>query len=330
MSQTANKTLPFPSFFDTNKVGELYYSRDAEVAAIASAYAKANGITPAFEDKNKVALFVIDGQVGFCWPGASLFVPGAVEDVTRICEFIYRNLNKISEMHFSLDTHKAFQIFHPSFWIDNATGEAPGPFTLISAQDIKDGKYTPALYPHECLAYCEELEKTGKYVLCVWPYHTMLGSIGHALLPALFEAAMFHAIARKKQTKFETKGMHPLTENYSVLSPEVKNVKGQVVGQFNTRFFKALMENDRVYICGQASSHCVKTTIEDLLREIMAVDPDLVKKVYILEDCMSPVPAVTDADGNVLVDFPAMATQALADFKAAGMNVVLSTESVVL
>lgn len=321
--------LSFPSFYDANKVGDVYLSRDAEVAAEAVAFAKANSIASAIEDKFKVALFTIDGQVGFCAPGASLFVPGAVEDTRRTVEFIYRNLDKITETHFSLDTHKAYQIFHPSFWVDNTTGASPSPFTLISVKDIKAGRYSPVLFPHECLAYCEELERTGKYVLCVWPYHTLLGSIGHALMPALFEAAMFHAIARRKQTNFETKGMHPLTENYSVLSPEVKKVRGQVVGQFNTKFFKALMGNDRVYIAGQASSHCVKTTIEDLIREIKGVDPKLLDKVYVLEDCMSPVPAVTDGRGNVIVDFPAIARQALEDFKAAGVHVVKSTEAIV-
>ena len=270
------RAFGIPSYFDETKVGEIYLSRDAAVALEASEFAKTSNIKPACEDKKRVALFGIDVQIGFCCPGASLFVPGAVEDSERLCRFIYREIEQITELHFSLDTHRAFQIFHPAFWLDNKTGQPAAPFSLISAADIKAGRFSPALFPHECLAYCEELERTGKYTLCIWPYHTLLGSISHAMVPAVFEAALFHAISRRKQTNFETKGVHPLTENYSVLSPEVKKVKGQVVGQFNTRFFKALMENDRVYIAGQASSHCVKTTIEDLLREIQSTDPGLV------------------------------------------------------
>ena len=323
------KVLPFPSFYDASKVGDLYLSRKAMIAEEAADFAKLPGVTPAVDDKFKIAVFGIDVQNDFCLTSGSLSVPGAVEDSARICEFIYKNLGLITEMHFSLDTHKAYQIFHPSFWIDSTTGKHPAPFTLVTVAEIKSGRYVPALYPHECIAYCEELEKTGKYVLCLWPYHTMLGCVGHAMVPAVFEAAMFHSIARRKQTKFETKGVHPLTENYSVLSPEVKDVAGRVVGQFNTKFFKALMENDRIYIVGQASSHCVKTTIEDLLREIKAVDPSLVDKVYILEDCMSPGPAITDpVSGAVIVDFPKMAKDALDDFRAAGMHVVKSTDVV--
>lgn len=325
---TVAAVLPFPSFYDASRAGDIYLSRSAAVAAEAAAFAKANSIAPSVEDKFKIALFTIDGQIDFCASGGSLFVPGAVEDTRRTVEFIYRNLARLTELHFSLDTHKAFQIFFSSFLVNNKTGEPPAPFTLVLTKDVKCGALSFVFFPHECLDYCEELERTGKYVLCVWPYHTLLGSIGHALMPALFEAAMFHAITRRKQTNFETKGMHPLTENYSVLSPEVKKVKGQVVGQFNTKFFKALMANDRLYIAGQASSHCVKTTIEDLIREIQNTDPKLLDKVYILEDCMSPVPAVTDSKGNVLVDFPAIAKKALEDFKAAGVHVVKSTEPV--
>ena len=326
---TVAAVLPFPSFYDANKVSDIYLSRSAAVAAEAVAFAKVNGIEPSIEDKFKIALFTIDGQIDFCAPGGSLFVPGAVEDVRRVIEFIYRNLAKLTELHFSLDTHKVFQIFFQSFLQNNKTGLPPNPFTLVLTKDIKSGELSFVFFPHECADYCEELERTGKYVLCIWPYHTLLGSVGHALMPALFEAAMFHAIARKKQTNFETKGMHPLTENYSVLSPEVKKVKGQVVGQFNTKFFKALMANDRLYIAGEASSHCVKTTIEDLIREIKNVDPKLLDKVYILEDCMSPVGAVTDGKGNVIVDFPAIAKKALEDFKAAGVHIVKSTDAIV-
>ena len=100
----------------------------------------------------------------------------------------------------------------------------------------------------------KKLEAAGKYVLTIWPYHTLLGGVSHALVPALMEAAMFHALVRKRQTHFETKGTHAMTENYSVLSPEVRELGGQSVGAFNAPFFKMLMEYDRVYVFGQAKS----------------------------------------------------------------------------
>lgn len=327
-----NKNIAFPSFYQANRVGEIYLPNYAAIMDEALAFRSRYNLQPSGEDRERIALFCIDVQIGFSIPGASLFVPGAVEDSRRMCDFIYRNLGVLSEIHFSLDTHRAFQIFYPTFWIDE-NGQHPAPFTIITTQDIRDGIWKPALYPLESEAYVAELERTGKYVLVIWPFHTMLGAVDHALVPAVFEAALFHSIARQKQTGFETKGTHPLTENYSVLEPEVKQIKvgGRVItaGQFNASFFKALMKNDRVYLAGQAKSHCVKATIESLLGQILADDPDLVKKVYILEDCMSSVPAVRDASGNLLSpDFLVIADEAIEKFRAAGMNVVRSSDPI--
>jgi nicotinamidase-related amidase len=49
----------------------------------------------------------------------------------------------------------------------------------------------------------------------------MLGGIGHALVSVIEEACFFHSVARHSPTLYEVKGDNPLTENYSVLSPEV-------------------------------------------------------------------------------------------------------------
>ena len=328
----AKKDIPTPKFYERDKVKEIFLPRYDRILAEALEYQKKFGIRPAVEDQNRIAVFSIDEQIGFCVPGASLFVPGAVEDSIRGCEFIYRNLDIITDIHYSMDTHRAFQIFFPTFWVDKE-GNNPAPFTMISSDDIREDKWKPALFPLEAEAYVKALEASGKYVLIIWPFHTMLGSVDHALVPAAFEAILFHSIARQKQTGFETKGINPLTENYSVLEPEVKQLKvgGNMtnLGQFNTKFFKALMENDRVYLKGEAKSHCVKATIESLLDQIRKDDPELVKKVYILEDCMSPVPAVRDAVGNLLSpDFPKLADEAIEQFRAAGMNVVKSTDPV--
>jgi hypothetical protein len=84
-----------------------------------------------------------------------------------------------------------------------------------------------------------------------------------------------------------------------------------------------------VIIAGQAASHCVKSSIEDLLGEIRAVDADLTRKVYVLADCMSSV-TVPDPTrpGEFLADFTPQAEEALRRFAEAGMHVVRSTEPV--
>lgn len=320
-------SLPFPSFYDPEKVGSLYLERSDLVAEVARAYSREHRIRPSAEDEIHVAVFGVDVQVGFCIPGASLFVPGAVEDTRRAVEWVYRNLDRISGLHFSLDTHKVFQIFHPAWWVDEH-GEHPAPLTPIYAEDVRNGRWRALTHPHESLEYCEKLEANRKYVLTIWPYHTLLGGVSHALVPAVMEAALFHSLVRKHQTHFETKGAQPLTENYSVLSPEVTELAGQSVGTFNQSFVDILLNHDRIYVFGEAKSHCVLATLSDLADYIAANDPALADRIYILEDAMSPVPPPPIDPLPPALDFPRVADAAIERFRNAGMHVVKTSDPI--
>ena len=281
---------------------------------------------------------LIDVQNTFCLPEFELYVGGrsgrgAIEDNARLCEFIYRNLGKITGITATMDTHRALQVFHAVFFIDK-DGNHPAPYTDIHAADLKGGKWSfnPALAPEFSIApeygqqmlihYAEELEKKGKYALTVWPYHALLGGIGHALVASVEEALFFHSIARNTPYEIELKGSQPFTENYSVIGPEVlTGPMGETLGTHNTKFIERLQQVDRLIIAGQAKSHCVAWTVQDLLNDIQATDPELARKVYLLEDCSSPVvvPGV--------VDHTDAADAAYQRFAEAGMHVVRATES---
>jgi nicotinamidase-related amidase len=321
-------SLPLPDFYDPKQVPLMFLERGGLVAEAGEAFAKRHGIRPAGQDKFRIAAFGIDVQVGFCTPGASLFVPGAVEDSTRTVEWLYRNLDQITGLFFSMDTHRVFQIFHPAWWVD-AKGNHPAPLTPVFYEEVRAGKWTAVSHPRESLEYCKKLEASGKYVLTIWPYHTLLGGLSHALVPAVMEAALFHAHARKHQTHFETKGTHAMTENYSVLSPEVTEVGGQVVGGFNTPFFKMLMEFDRVYVFGQAKSHCVLSTLNDIQAHLQKTDPKLAEKIWILEDAMSPVPAPPLNPLPDSLNFPKIAERGIEQWRKAGMKVVRTSDPIV-
>src|SRR4028118_453801 len=239
MATQTTKQLPLPPHFDGAKVGEVWRVPYPDRGAEAREWAKQHGIQPAAEDKTRICLLLIDVQNTFCIPDFELFVGGksgigAVEDNVRLCEFIYRNLGVISAIAPTMDTHTAMQIFHPLFWINEA-GEHPSPAaTLITPEDIQQRKWKvnpavayslaggnyEALEKH-ALHYAKQLRDAGEYPLTVWPYHSMLGGIGHALVSAVEEALFFHCIARNTQTRYEIKGDNPLTENYSILRPEV-------------------------------------------------------------------------------------------------------------
>ncbi|MBL8078120.1 MAG: hypothetical protein JNM55_09190 [Anaerolineales bacterium] len=333
------KNQSLPEFFDSSKVGNIWKVDYAARAEDARKYALQHDLKPASASKKKISLLVIDAQNTFCVPGFELFVGGrsgrgAVDDNVRLCEFIYRNLGTLTHITATMDTHTAQQIFHPIFFVDK-DGNHPAPYTDIHAEELRSNQWTfnTALAPRFGIApeygqqmmihYAEVLEKKGKYALTIWPYHAMLGGIGHALVPALEEAIFFHSIARISQPDFEIKGDKPLTENYSVIGPEVlTGPMGETLGIRNPKFIQQLQEVDKLYIAGQAKSHCVAWTISDLLEDIQATDPELAKKVYLLEDCSSAVvvPGV--------VDHTDAANEAYIRFANAGMKIIKSTEAI--
>jgi nicotinamidase-related amidase len=333
------KGLPIPSHFDPKKVGEVWRVPYQERAVEAEKWAREHHIPPAVKDRFRICLLLVDLQNTFCTPGFELYVggrsgTGAVDDNRRLCAFIYRNLSLITEICPTLDTHQAMQIFHGIFLI-NDKGEHPSPFTLISVEEVERGvwKFNPALSDSlgisskdgqgYLLHYTRQLRAGGKYDLTIWPYHAMLGGIGHALVSSVEEAVFFHTMSRWYRTDFQIKGDNPLTENYSVLSPEVlTDADAKPMAQKNTRLIQKLLQWDAVVIAGQAKSHCVAWTIDDLLEDISVRDQPLAEKVYLLEDCTSPVviPGV--------IDYTDQGDAAFRKFADAGMHVVRSTEPI--
>jgi len=310
--------LPVPLHFDPARVGEVWRVPYEERAAEAEHWVREHGVLPAEDDRFRTCLVVVDCQNTFCTPGFELFVPGAPGDSRRLCEFVYRNLGRITRIVPTLDTHQALQIFHAAFLVD-AEGRHPPPFTLVSAEDVERGVWraaSPEAQRH-LRHYTRALEAGGKYRLTVWPYHAMLGGIGHALVPAIEEAIFFHSVARRSPPDFRVKGTSPLTEHYSVLGPEVTTgPDGEPLDKRDAPLLDRLREFDGVIIAGQAKSHCVAWTIDDLLEDFGG----LARKVYLLEDCTSPVvvPGV--------IDYTEEADAAFRRFAEAGMHVVRSTE----
>jgi nicotinamidase-related amidase len=332
------RELPLPAHFDGGRTGEIWRVSYEERAREASAWAEEHGLRPAADDPFRLCLLAVDVQNTFCIPDFELFVAGrsgtaAVDDSRRLCEFVYRNLGTITQIFPSLDTHHAMQVFH-AIWLVDEQGNHPEPFALVSAEDVEAGRWRmntavakalgiDAGYAERHLAhYTRRLAEGGKYDLTIWPYHAMLGGIGHALVPAVEEAIFFHGTARHSQPDFQVKGDNPLTEHYSMLGPEVtEGPDGERLGGMNTGLIDKLLTFDAVVVAGQAKSHCIAWTIDDLLEDD-DVRERLASRTYLLEDCTSPivVPGV--------VDYTDEADAAFQRYEAAGMHVVRSTDPV--
>src|SRR4030043_1112749 len=330
-----SRELPIPFHFNPDKVGEIWKVSYQERAEEARKWVKQHNIKPAAADIFKIWLGAVDIQNTFCIPEFELYVggrsgTGAIDDNRRLCEFIYQNLDLITQICPTMDTHQSMQIFH-SIYLVNDKGEHPAPFTLISEDDVRKGvwRFNPSLYhslqisedfgQRHLLYYTKKLKACGKYDLTVFTYHAILGGIGHALVASVEEAIFFHGIARYSQPDFHIKGDMPFTEHYSVLGPEVLyGPDGESIAQKSDKFFKKLLQFDAVIIAGQAKSHCVAWTIADFLKDILAQDRHLVEKVYLLKDCTSPVvvPGV--------IDYTDQANAAFQRFADAGMHVICS------
>jgi nicotinamidase-related amidase len=338
--------LPLPSLFDARRASDYAYRPDAAaLASAANAWRTQHSLRPSASDETKLQLRLIAEQKDFCFPQGSLYVAGrsgtgAIDDSRRIAEFVYRNLGVLTDITTTMDTHLAYQIFFPSFWLDESDQSLTA-HRVVTSDQIAAGEVrpNPAMAKWLCggnytwlckqvLYYTKELERAGKYQLYLWPPHCLLGSDGHALTGIIHEARLFHSFTRVAQSNVEVKGGNPLTENYSVLRPEVvSRFDGAALAQKNTLFVSTLLSADAVIIAGQAASHCVKSTIDDLLGEIADQDPRLAKKVYLMTDCMSAV-TVPDGKGGFAVDFTEQADAALQKFADAGMNLVRSTDPV--
>lgn len=243
-------------------------------------------------------LLIIDPQIDFCCPvRGSLFVPGAERDMQRLGQMIRRHVGEIDAIHVTLDTHHTVDIAHPMFWV-NAAGKHPEPFTLITPADVESGRWT-ATNPSaqsRALDYVRALELGGRYSLCIWPYHCLIGSEGHAVNPALFEALRIWE-DRYSVVNYIPKGANVYTEHYSAIRAEVPDPEDPAT-QVNFPLIEALRNSDRVLIGGEAGSHCVANTVRDLV-QYLGEDASC---LTLLTDAMSPVPGFESLQDGFLAE----------------------------
>ncbi len=264
----------------------------------------------------KVELIIIDPQNDFMdLPDSALGVPGAVDDSKRLSQVIAKNQRAISSINITLDTHQLLDIAHPLMWVDSK-GRNPDPFTIISKEDVEQGKwraFNPA-YQKRLLNYVIELEKNGKYALCIWPPHTLVGNWGHNIVDSIYGAVTDWEIARMTRFNAVTKGHNPWSEQYSAVKADVSDPSDPTT-QLNTGLIQTLENADLVLITGQALSHCVAETVRDIADNF---GDESIRKMVLIEDTTSPVPG-----------FESLATDFLAEMKNRGMQTVKAAEVII-
>jgi nicotinamidase/pyrazinamidase len=269
-------------------------------------------------DSRKIALMLVDAQIDFVHEDGALSVPGAEDDAFRTAGWIYRNIEKITHIFASLDSHIPLQIFFPTWWVDQA-GQHPDPYTPITAEDVDQEVWQPLYEIDWSIKYVHSLHEQAKKDLMIWPFHVLIGTPGHALTPILYEAIVYHSAARSAQPTFEIKGTIAKTEYYSLLEPEVK-VPEDPRGTLNKKLLGQLLSFDAVYFAGQAKSHCVLETINSIVKR-HGEDRTVMDKLCLLEDCTSSVQ-------HPEIDFEVIASEAYDQYADMGLNIVKSSDEI--
>ena len=288
-------------------------------------------IRPANTDAQSVLLIGIDWQNDFVIPDASavpagepygsLSVPGAKDDIERWTRFIYDNFEKITRIMLSVDTHYPNQIFHRMMWRDK-TGAPVAPYTLITPADLSSGKFRfVGGNPKKAMDCVNSLERAGKGGVYIWPDHCVAGTPGWNLETQLMQMVTFHSAARNVDPIFAFKGTDRYSEMYGILEPEynpngiVTKVILDAIASFDPSTGDLNdMKWDKIIIGGEAGSHCLLESTKQILKRFNG-HPEVIQRIYVLEDCTSPV-----------AGFEQQMKDAFDDFKRQGANIVASTD----
>lgn len=269
----------------------------------------------------KIELLIIDPQNDFCNPNGSLYVPGAERDMQNLSNMVRRLKGKLADIHVTLDSHRRVDISHPLWWRD-AHGKRPDPFTIITAQDMSQGRWTttqPGCFARTKV-YLEALQASGRYPHVIWPEHCLIGDEGHNIVPEL-SGAIHEWEERFAQADYITKGSNPWTEHFSGVKAEVPDPEDPST-QVNTSLIQTLEDADIILVAGEALTHCLLETIADIVREFS--DPKYIEKVILLTDAASAIPdppgtsLFTDKVGDFMRTMKAkgMKTSTTVDFLA--------------
>lgn len=267
----------------------------------------------------KVDLLVIDPNKDFLdITGSALPVTGANKDMDRVASLIKRVGRRLNDIRVTLDSHRTIDVGHSPYWVDR-DGNHPAPFTLIPGADIEAGILVPCnpAWLQDQIDSAKRREAAGKKTNMVWPTHCLIGSVGWTVHDNLFDALKEWESREIADVDYVTKGSYPHREHYGALMAEDPDPREPDTA-LNTSFLAKVQAADIVGITGEALSHCVMETINQIAQNI---GQEHIKKFHILTDCSSPVAKVGNGP-----DFPALAASWLKDMEKLGMTLTTSKE----
>jgi nicotinamidase-related amidase len=248
-------------------------------------------------------VFGIDFQKAFVRTGEPLCPTGAFDDVVRFANFITAADADIVDVFLTIDQHPVDHIGHPGWWLTDSE-EHPAPFTLV----------TPALLATGAIRAADpaKQEYAERYIgtlggAMIWPVHCVPGTDSYELSNNLLAAVRsWENSGPGRIATMIKKGYHLDLESFGIFEPEFK-IPGSILTDFNDNLLLSLLFGDLpIVIGGEARSHCVKRSVEQMVQRIQQylLGFDL-KKIVLLTDCMSDVAGFEEQGAKFLSDMGA-------------------------
>ena len=269
---------------DLNKIiNEKYIGKEENPISQSEIYNLASSVNIINNDKNE-ALLIIDAQRDFIdTEKGALAVKGAYYDIKRIIKFIYDNIESLSSIYATMDTHRYDSIFHPFLW-KKPNGEYAEPFTEITLEKIENSEIIP-VYKDIQTEYIKKLKEQGSQNLIIWQYHCIYATDGWLIEKQLSNMLTFFEVSKKTSIKKIIKGTDKFTEMYGAIKPEViTNSKNQ----YDDSWVKEIKDYDKIFVCGEAKDYCVYETIKQFC-EMYKSEKNITEKIYMLKNCSSSI-----------------------------------------
>ena len=233
-------------------------------------------------------LLIIDPQNDFMnIEGAALPVSGATADMSRLA--LFAASTELDGITVTLDSHPAVAVERTTFW-KLTDGTAPAPFTFVTVADVVAGHLLPVdeTQTPQVLTMLAQLAAAGRPGMVIWPVHCVTGTWGHSIFGDLAKELAQWEASRQRIVRKVLKGEYPLTEHFGVFEADAPDASVPST-TFNHALAQSLTEGvDVLFIAGEASSHCVAASFDQLAQHLQRNGGPR-PRIVILRDCTSPV-----------------------------------------
>lgn len=277
------------------------------------------------ERRKTTALVLVDPQRSFCEKidagiqqglhTGELYVDGAEEDMQRLGSLLEDIAYLFDSVTITRDCHPVSHISHPC-WFFNERGAYPAPFTQMEVRgdstivgvEVRGGVKTEigeyyVTNPdqlHHTFMYIREMEKNGRGPHIIWPYHCLTGTPGNLVVNSVMEPLIKWEQVTRKNINWLDKGALPNVTQMSAVRPDVI-IPGYA--DASRALVMLVAWADRIVFAGEALSHCLGSTIQDLHTQFGNAGDTFLSRSILLRDATSNVPGFKELGDAYLAEF---------------------------